>query len=647
MNIDLLHNKIIKDTITDRFVNEILTNLAPQLEELYGDELIGIQMYEDYIADNFIFEGEVYYPLTLVFDNSVLRKWVKWRRTNKLKIPSSPYSYNGTEPIKFTLCDTVPSEFENKLLGRSMYFESGVVPLNIQSSSNDKTFLSGKYSQTFIDELARQISAEIQKAFNLEGLAQSTLSMVMAFSPETYMEHVVDNVTYRRLLLGAKGCSLRDFWIKWTRVDSAVSYTVSDNVVSSQIIFEIAEDVPQKIREKEYRFLSRTSITKYQNAMGRKNITEWRDLIKRIIKRGEVTVFEVPETESIFDDINAKLAAALGTTVDSVISEEPIVQNDDINELLKASLMIEDEPEEILEEVEEIEEAEEAEEAEEVEEIEEIEEPTEETDTATADEEDPTADDYEEENRLREEEIRREIEAKLRAEYEEKLKENELLIKENMRLETLAKAKEQERLHKEEIERQEKEKLRQEIEQMERAERLEKERLAEAAKRSLAEEQRKQAEREAEEARRLAEEERIAEEKRRAEEEARRAAEIAAEQKRIKAEMMARQAAEEKANAPKVQASGPNYTYTSKCVKLIFRRPVDQNITKRIHEIILTTIKYNHKENVYMKIKATVPDTNTVKLDFLKVPEQETELLVDIIKVLGKSNLGIVKATLE
>ena len=87
--------------------------------------------------------------------------------------------------------------------------------------------------------------------------------------------------------------------------------------------------------------------------------------------------------------------------------------------------------------------------------------------------------------------------------------------------------------------------------------------------------------------------------------------------------------------------------YVSKTARLIFRRHVDPNITKRIQEIIVTTIKYFHKEDVYIKIKATVPDSTTVNLEFLQIPEEETELLVNIIKVLGKSELGITKVFLE
>ena len=48
-----------------------------------------------------------------------------------------------------------------------------------------------------------------------------------------------------------------------------------------------------------------------------------------------------------------------------------------------------------------------------------------------------------------------------------------------------------------------------------------------------------------------------------------------------------------------------------------------------------------------MKIKATVPDTETVILEFIKIPMEEMELLGNIIKVLGNSGLGIAKAIVE
>ena len=51
MIIDLFHNKIVKDTATDAFVDSFNRVLVPMLEDKYGDALEAVTMYEDYLAD--------------------------------------------------------------------------------------------------------------------------------------------------------------------------------------------------------------------------------------------------------------------------------------------------------------------------------------------------------------------------------------------------------------------------------------------------------------------------------------------------------------------------------------------------------------------------------------------------------------------
>ena len=70
-------------------------------------------------------------------------------------------------------------------------------------------------------------------------------------------------------------------------------------------------------------------------------------------------------------------------------------------------------------------------------------------------------------------------------------------------------------------------------------------------------------------------------------------------------------------------------------------------MTSRIYEIIKATVEYYGKENVYMKIRATVPTTESVNLEFVRIPKEELELLGNIIKVLGNSGLGIAKAIVD
>ena len=90
-----------------------------------------------------------------------------------------------------------------------------------------------------------------------------------------------------------------------------------------------------------------------------------------------------------------------------------------------------------------------------------------------------------------------------------------------------------------------------------------------------------------------------------------------------------------------------SYSYTTKVVKLVFPRSVDPNIITRIHQLIKTTVDYYGKDDVSLRIRATIPDNRTVLLEFIDIPIEEMPLLGNIIKVLGHSGLGIIKAIIE
>ena len=85
MKINLLHNKIIKDNVTDAFIESFNGVLLPALTEKYGDSLTEVQMYEDYLGDGFVYDGEFFYPLTLVFADGARREWIKWKISEKKK----------------------------------------------------------------------------------------------------------------------------------------------------------------------------------------------------------------------------------------------------------------------------------------------------------------------------------------------------------------------------------------------------------------------------------------------------------------------------------------------------------------------------------------------------------------------------------
>ena len=791
MIIDLLHNQIISNTITEKFTEGVERNLIPALRAIYGEKMLGIQMYEDHLADQFLLDGVFYYPMTVVLQDKQVIHWISWSVTADKFTDLIPYAYIGGEELSFELAPSVPIEVETAIIGRSIYCEDGLIKINVRSTSPSPTFLAGKYSQTFIDEMARQLTRQISEKMSVEGLADSGLALEVEFAPVTFMEHISENVTYRRLLLTDGASAPRDFWVKWTKRHSATPFTVSDHPVSDEIEFLIGEGVPQKIREREYRHLIRTNNDKYQNAMGRRNITEWRDLIKRAVKRGRLTqvIRQLPLDDDvalinaalasvtglssadvvsagvIYDDearnadIANEFAKAAGIEVDEYVDEPeetmPQENNDDIErellELIAHNIAhkndapdsreddvidfhavsdeeeldeeIEEELDEEIEEDldeeieedldEEIEEdldEEIEEETEEELEVEIVELPEEEADEAieepeveaAAEEavveepviEEPVVEEPVVEESATEEKIEKieentvmvpqnvvesvekrgsdviadfekikaqlceAIDAQVRLEYEKQARANaesemaelrrkhEQLIIENRRLEAQAKKEYEERRRISEQRKLENEKLRAEIEARAKAEAIEKERLVESARSAIEEKHRLERERLEEERRRIEDERRLAEDRAREAAEARVVAERALEAERIR---LAAQAAAANGQVEEEQPVDKyaDYTYIAKNVRLIFRGVLDYNVTVEIQKLIVKTLEKFDKSDLHIRVRATVPNNTTVLLEFLEYPEQEMELLYDIIKVIGSAGLGIAKAVLE
>ena len=197
----------------------------------------------------------------------------------------------------------------------------GVVKIAVQVSENAK----GEYSESFVFEMAKQLTTVIESAASVKGIADSDLRLAMVFEPDTFMEHISDNVTYRRLLLLDGVSAPRDFWIKWTRLDGAVAHHMSAEVSEDNILFELGEDVAQKIREKEYRYLLIKGAEDYHDAMSRKNVTEWREIIKRSVRRGELERVELEiEISEETKELEARLADLLGRSASA--NTEPEIE---------------------------------------------------------------------------------------------------------------------------------------------------------------------------------------------------------------------------------------------------------------------------------------------------------------------------------
>ncbi len=645
------------------------------------------------------------------------------------------------------------TDFLHKAAGAASMAEELIkIPgaMTVKIAATDPAYLTGTYSQAFIREMALQLTAQIESRLMVSGLAKSDIALELVFAPGTYMEHPQGEYTYRRLLVSESGRAIKDLWIRWQRVGEGRNFTVCDDVTGADIRFSLGEDVPQKVREKEYRFLVQADAEQYRTAMGRKNVTEWREIIKRAVKRGTLEKLTIDDKVAEHaGQIKDKLEELLGKiTPAPAPQEEPAAEPEKDEAYEKAMAYMrsfvesngakaaaEEEEEEIsaLSETAEEELPAMPEKTEEIAETEPI--------SEEADEEDELFAELTEEAPVEEapavvhsvapavdlDALRAEMESQLRAQMAER--ERELLRRESaLEQQKLAlaaeikehemnraerenelrrqaqnqarlewEAKERDRLTaqaKEAIEARKAEEARlaeearkaEEARLVEEARKAEEARLAEEARKAeeirLAEEARKAEEarlaeeaRKAEEARlaeeaRKAEEARLAEEARKAEEarlaeEARKAAEsryipetkeemearlaeeaCAAVEARFAQEM--RMAEEERrAQSAPEPAEPVSYTYTEKLVHLIFRHPVDPNVMTRIHELMSDTIRYFKKESVFIKVKASIPSEDTVDLHFTQFPEEERQLLIDMIQVLGNSDLGIGRVVVD
>ncbi len=340
MKIDLLHNRIVCDTMTDRFREEFCAHIEGIVTERYPTAHT-IRMYEDYIADKLLASGRWHYPLTVIDTDGAHTLWVSWPFFKVGFASASPYSYVGEGEMDITVVDELPEGFADILVGRAITYDDSSIKLVVRAASDDPFILVGSYSQTFVDEMARQVTERLMRAMAIRGLADSSIELELVFAPGTYMEHTSENVTYRRLLLVDGVSAPRDFWVKWTRVGASLAYTISDNVSPDGIVFELGEDVAQKIREKEYRFLCSANPNKYRSAMGKRTVTEWRDVVKRAIRRGElVKVASDLEVAQRDTEVNESLARVLGIE-DAPVSTPTETGGgfDDITDMLRRVLV--------------------------------------------------------------------------------------------------------------------------------------------------------------------------------------------------------------------------------------------------------------------------------------------------------------------
>ena len=325
MKINFQHNTLIRETITEGFLRYFNENLLPVLKEKYADEGTEVLFYENTLNLDLTKDGKRYYPLTVIAQGTPVRQWVSWEfpKGNSF-LDMNPFAYVASTPLNFFMEETIPDEFCKLTENIPLDYSREAISVSVCVMTGSVRLLVGKYSQSFLDEMARQLTARIEEAHHVRGIATSTIRLVMSFAPMTFMEHNCEGVTYRRLLMSEEGGRAeKDFWVSWHRQSSDAPVTVSEDIAPGEVLFFIGEDVPQKVREKEFRYLTRQNAEKYRSAMGRKTVTEWREFLKKAMKRGELV--RVEDTPVV---ITPEETTTLTQTpvADTLVAQTPLTQ---------------------------------------------------------------------------------------------------------------------------------------------------------------------------------------------------------------------------------------------------------------------------------------------------------------------------------
>ncbi len=77
-----------------------------------------IQLYDDYLSEKFVFEGHVYYPVTLIKKKGTDIHWIRW----KMNTDSLTDSYKKLDAIESADAD-VPEAFKKRMSQRAFYFD--------------------------------------------------------------------------------------------------------------------------------------------------------------------------------------------------------------------------------------------------------------------------------------------------------------------------------------------------------------------------------------------------------------------------------------------------------------------------------------------------------------------------------------------
>ena len=107
------HNSYLNSLFDSTFY----TKICRCFEKCILSDVIQIQLYDDYISENFTVDDYVYYPVTLITKKGADVYWIRWKKKAEILIDC----YKNIEEVE-SANNNVPVSFKNRISERAFYF---------------------------------------------------------------------------------------------------------------------------------------------------------------------------------------------------------------------------------------------------------------------------------------------------------------------------------------------------------------------------------------------------------------------------------------------------------------------------------------------------------------------------------------------
>ncbi len=182
------------------FDSNFHTKIYRYFENCILNDVMQIQLYDDYISENFTDDDYVYYPITLIKKKGTDIHWIRWKKNAESLIDF----YKKVGDVE-SANNNVPSSFKNRISERVFYFDrkqSFPFQYDYRWETTCKFVNKGYYEhidymldkhieQQLLDDMAYQLTQEIIALSPREGIIKEDFNFFLpssAYKSPVYRE---------------------------------------------------------------------------------------------------------------------------------------------------------------------------------------------------------------------------------------------------------------------------------------------------------------------------------------------------------------------------------------------------------------------------------------------------------------------------